>query len=335
MARLTDEIFAGWRALDRASSGEGWRTIRVGEGLPLALMAARHFPESAEALLVGFGGIRLPSSERLPDATGFAVTRVDTSDDKSSLWLALVRRQAGRQDLFAAMVADVVTALTGRDEASPGELLQVFLRRVRAWQAFMRKGDSPLGPESEAGLVGELCFLELLLDSGIAPDTAVLAWTGPFDTPQDFTLGTGAVEVKATVARTGFPAKISSLEQLDDSVLSPLFVAAQRLIVSEAGLRLPDWVALLSSRLASETSVTLLFQERLVAAGYSDIHAGHYTRRFLKGERQLHHVDDTFPRLVPGAVPPGIRRATYEIDIDQAGRTTLTPEDVLTKLGAA
>lgn len=55
-------------------------------------------------------------------------------------------------------------------------------------------------------------------------------------TPRRTLLGDGAIEVKATMSSAGFPVKIGSLEQLDDSVASPLFLAAMRFSRGEDGL---------------------------------------------------------------------------------------------------
>src|SRR5688500_18175411 len=122
-------------------------------------MAARRFPATAEALLAGFVGVSLPAAEKLPAAAGFAVHCVGAYGSPGELWLALSRQPSGKQDLFAAMVANVVDALNTARAGDSKHLLQLFLSRVRAWQAFMRRGALPLGPEAEAGLVGELCFL--------------------------------------------------------------------------------------------------------------------------------------------------------------------------------
>ena len=60
------------------------------------------------------------------------------------------------------------------------------------------------------------------------------AWQGPLNGLQDFFIGTGAIEVKATIAPQGFPAKISSLDQLDETQRQPLFLAGVRLALGLA-----------------------------------------------------------------------------------------------------
>jgi hypothetical protein len=335
MAQLTDEIGAAWRALADNTVRDGWRSIRVTSVAPSVLMAARHFPANVEALLIGFDRVMMPPAERLPEGTGFSVVRLDGySGDRDCLWIALSRQQTGNPELFMAMVGDIAHALESAPHSDGRHQLQLFLGRVRAWQEFMRKGAAPLGPEAEIGLIGELCFLEEMIALGIASSVAVTAWEGPFDAPQDFIVGTGAVEVKSTVAKIGFPAKISSLEQLDDSIHSPLFVAGQRFAVSDTGMTLPDWADRISNLLQNDHPDRSMFRQKLLAAGYADVHAHHYTRRVAYTGLRLLRADDGFPRLLPGNVPKGIRRATYEIDLDQVIMSPLPLFDVLKETGA-
>jgi hypothetical protein len=45
-------------------------------------------------------------------------------------------------------------------------------------------------------------------------------------------------------------------------------------------------------------------------------------------------VVDGFPRLTPGSVPDGVRRASYEIDLDRVAAPEVALADALRKLGA-
>lgn len=336
MAQLTDEVAAAWRALAGESLEIGWKSIRISTTSPSLFMAARYFPGNLEALLVGFEDTALTDNYKLPLCSGFSVTRVDNQNPGTPrLWLALCRQQMGNSELFTTVVADVITAVQGETSGKGAKQLSAFFDRLFAWQEFMRKGATPLSHEAEVGLVGELCFLETLLDEGIAPVNATLAWVGPLDAPQDFMLGTGAIEVKSTIAQVGFLAKFGSLEQLDDTVLSPIYVAGQRLALSESGLNLPEWIEKLKLRFDGDRFGIELFSQRVLAAGYLSAHLDHYRRRFIKKEMTLAKVDATFPRLIPGTVPQGIRKASYEVDLTHTEQSDLTMTDVLKNLGVS
>lgn len=334
MARPSEEFLLAWSSLSADDSTPGWQAIALPPAGPVDVQAGRRSPDNAEAILLGFPSARLAPAEKLPEGQGFSVERAD-SDGARQLRLALTRRAAGSADLFAAMACDVVGALDEAASAGAAEpkLLQVFLGRVGAWQEFMRKGSQTLSPEAEIGLVGELTLLRSIIDAGVPLASAIEAWVGPLDGPRDFELGTGAVEVKATLSAAGFPARIGSLEQLDDCVRQPLFLAGARLRQSETGQSLPALVAEMRDVAAGEPEAVRLLSERLIAAGYFEAHADRYVRRFTLADTRVVEVKDGFPRLTPGSVPLGVTGATYEIDLDKAAGPSIPAAEALKKLG--
>lgn len=335
MARPSEEFLLAWSSLSADDPAPGWQVITLRSAGPVDLQAGRRSPDNAEAILLDFPLARLAPAEKLPEGQGFSVERAD-SDSTRQLRLALTRRVAGSAELFAAMACDVVGAL---DEAAATgavetKLLKVFLGRVGAWQEFMRKGSQTLSSEAEVGLVGELTVLRAIIDAGVPLVSAIESWVGPFHGVKDFELGTGSLEVKATLSVAGFPAKVGSLEQLDDSVRQPLFVAGARLRQTETGQSLPDLVAAMRDIAAGEAEAVSLLNDRLIAAGYLDIHSNRYVRRFMLANTRIVEVKNGFPRLTPGGVPLGIQKAVYEIDLDKAPGPSIPAVDALKRMGA-
>lgn len=333
MPRPIDEFLAVWAALSgRGDEEGGWLGIPVAPAGVCELMAARRFPGNEEALLARFPTVRLGSSERLPEGKGFEVVRADPFGDGRT-WIALSRKESGSPELFAEMVGDVAGAMDA--DAGEGEtaVLRTMLRRVHMWQQFMSRGAGPLSPEAELGLAGELYFMARLLDAGVLPDCVLRGWVGPDDAPQDFLLGDGAIEVKATMSSSGFPVKIGSLEQLDDAVASPLFLAAVRFVRGEGGATLPEMVSEVGRRLGDEPGAIDYLRERLMVAGYAEAYAGQYSRRFEPKESRVFSIVEGFPRLTSGVVPAGVTRALYEINLDHAGDFLRDFDEVLLQLG--
>lgn len=333
MAQPIDDIELAWSSLRDSTGTSGWRSIAIAMVGTCALRAGRSFPGKSEALLAGFASTTVPIAEKLPEGQGFAVARVDPNGDGRT-WLALTRNPHGSLELFAAMVVDVVQAMSHESVADEQRLLRVFLGRIRAWQEFMRKGAQALSPETEIGLIGELTLLRAIIDSGVPPALAIESWVGPLDGIQDFVLGTGALEVKATLSAAGFPAKIGSLEQLDDSTRQPLFVAGTRLRQTDSGQNLPEFVEAMRFEIKGEAEAERLLAERLLAAGYFDAHADRYPRRFALAGTRVLQVTEAFPRLTSGTVPAGIMSAKYEIDLDKLPGNNVGAEGALKKLGA-
>lgn len=335
MARPSKEFLLSWSSLFCNDDVPGWQAISLAPAGPVDVQAGRRSPDNAEAVLFCFPSARLARAERLPEGKGFLVEKADSTSHEG-LRLALTRQSAGSAELFAAMACDVVGAIddAAAADAPESKLLRILIGRVIAWQQFMSRGASPLSPEAELGLVGELYFIGCLLDSGVTAAAMLRGWVGPDDATQDFLIGDGAIEVKATMSSSGFPVKIGSLEQLDDSVASPLFLAAVRFAREEGGLSLPEMVAEIERRLEDEQGAVDFLRERLMVAGYSETHASHYTRRFEPKERRILSVSEGFPRLTTGSVPVGVTRALYEINLDHAGDFLSDLDAALRKLGA-
>jgi len=333
MGRQIDEFRAAWEALTKTPEVDGWRSIPITSPRGCVLRAGARKPGNEEAVLAHFPGASLPAAERLPEGQGFSVERVDLQGDGAT-WVALSRKATGGSDLFGAMACDVAGALHEEREADSQRLLKIFLGRVRAWQEFMRKGSQPLAAESEVGLVGELTALASIIEAGVSADVAADAWIGPLGGLRDFEIGTGGIEVKSTLSSVGFPARIGSLEQLDDTVRQPLFVAGVRLRQAAAGLSLPDYVEQLRDIVRGDAEAERALSERLLSAGYFDGHAEQYSRRFLQVDARVVEVVEGFPRLTFGRVPHGVTRAAYEIDLDRAPSSSIGFALALKKLGA-
>jgi len=331
---ISNEINLAWRALSGGDDGDGWRSIAVSSIGPCKLRAARCFPNNEEALLLRFESLTLPKPNLLPQGNGFKVERTFLEvDDSKDMWLALIRQSHASFDLFSRMVSDIVSTLSASSSNDELHLFKLFLGRIRAWQDFMKKGHEGLGPEAELGLVGEIECLDMLLNAGLPATLALDGWLGPQDGLQDFELGTGAIEVKSTLAIQGFQATIMSLEQLDHTVLQPLFVCGCQFKIDSKGESLPSRITSMRKRLSIDTSATALFENNLLYVGYMDIHATHYTRKFQPTTVRFWLVDNNFPRLILANVPKGVRSACYSIDLETVQSRQVSASEAIEMLG--
>lgn len=337
MAPLSEtEVLGVWRALSGNSLSEGWRSIELTAIGICRMRAARHSPGNEEAVLVGFANTKIAPVSQLPQGQGFRMERASLGELAGGYeWLAIVRQPVGNLELFAKMIADIAQMLQLSSDCSEETLYQRFIGRVRGWQEFMRKGRDGLSAEAELGLVGELCFLRQLIGEGVLLFSAVGAWKGPQDGLHDFELGIGAVEIKSTMAVDGFPVRIASLDQLDDSQKSPLYLAAMRFANSDSGTTLPEQVAEIRRLLEPDSSSLRLFEQALLMADYLDMHEEVYIRRYLLGEMKIHLVDSSFPRLVPFNISSAIRRAQYELDLSLIDAEDHSVLEVVKQLGVS
>ena len=330
-----NDLRAAWRALAGPRQGDGWRTIPVAVGAPCSLFAGIRMPGGEEALLVGFRDVESLPDSRLPQGHGFEVLKVEAPQTgEHRRVVALARRPSGKLELFAMMAEDLVRLLDGCAGSREETVLQRFLARIHAWQEFMnRHRESVLSAENEQGLFGELILLERLVEAELPPRDVLDAWQGPADGLQDFILGSGGIEVKTTLSADGFPATISSLEQLDDSLRQPLFVAATKIALQGTGMTLPEKVDVIKGRLADDRQALETFDIRLMQAGLLHSTFNRYTRRFRHMSSAILCVQADFPRLTRANVPPLVRKARYEIDLDLAGAEEAELERALEMMG--
>ena len=197
-----------------------------------------------------------------------------------------------------------------------------------------RHRESVLSAENEQGLFGELVLLERMIEAGLPPRDVLDAWRGPVDGLQDFILGSGGMEVKTTLSVSGFPATVSSLEQLDDNLRQPLFVVATRLALRSSGMTLPEMVDVIRGRLDGDREALETFDIRLMQAGLLGSTLSRYTRRFLHASSAILCVRDDFPRLTRANVHPVVRKARYELDLDLADAEEVELERALDLMGA-
>ena len=323
MVPPTDEALeVAWRALGEAGEDpatEGWRTILVERTAQCRILAGRRFRSGDEAVLFGFPLVTIEAvGASLPHARGFHVEPVrETIPGEALAWIALVRESSGNLTMFARMASDIIALLRGASADGP-RLFRFFTGRIRAWQAFMESGrDDVLRPAAEVGLVGELRFLQQILEAGVAAAVAVDSWRGPLDGLHDFVLGGGAVEVKASTKSGEFPVTIASLDQLDDSVARPLFLAGIRLALRASGRTLPEIVEDVDARLSDDPVARARFSDLVLRAGVLDGVRDRYVRRFTGVRTMLFRITDQFPRLTRRNVLQAVREARYELDLDR------------------
>ncbi|WP_374275841.1 PD-(D/E)XK motif protein [Brevundimonas sp.] len=335
MAAQTDtgELRLAWSALAGQDAGDGWRTISLGSGA--RFRAGIVNPGSHQTLLVGFNDITPPRRADLPEGGGFVVRPVDEAAGNGfTHWMGVTRQAGAPEDLFTQMTADIIASIGEHPERSEVWLLTLMLARIRAWQDFMRRPRTGvLTPEAELGLAGELAVLEGIIAAGTDPVRAVDAWQGPSGSLHDFLADTYGLEVKSTLSVNGFPARISSLEQLDESQGRAVLLAAVRFCLQADGRTLTEIVAALRTAVADFPQARSALDLQLLRAGWFDAVAAEYVRRFALVNIRLFPVGEDFPRLARATVRPEIRAAEYELDLDLVGLPAVPLADALAAHG--
>lgn len=324
-------LLSSWRALAGHSADADWQFVHLSDVGPVSVEAGCHFPGAREALIVSFPRTTLSGSGGLPDGMGFDVLTVRDDHlfgDRTAI--ALVRRAEGSLDIFTVMATDVLRCLDAAGTREPRELAQTFIGRVADWQAFMARKRRPLSHERQLGLMGELWFLDRLMQTNLGV-ASMDCWQGPLHAAQDFHVGDGAVEVKSSLTGGSFLAQINSIDQLD-SAKHPMFLVALRFEVADNGIDLVGYVAHLRERMA-QVGMARVFEALILVSGYLDDHAEHYRRKLLVTDARAFAVEAEFPCLRRASVPAQVRKAIYTLDLDALEQPVRPLEDVFRSFG--
>jgi hypothetical protein len=328
-----DGLIRAWRALARQEAGEDWRFVHLVKMAGVSVEAGCHFPLGREALIVSFSVGLLVNPAKLPEGKGFDVTSIDGAiGSAGSTTIALVRRPEGSLDIFSVMVVDVLRTLDAGCRTAKKDIMEVFLDRVREWQAFMTRTRRPLKPDAQIGLLGELWMLKLLSDTPLGAG-ALDCWQGPLRAAQDFHLGSGAIEVKSTVREGSFLARINSIEQLDGE-RSPIFLCAFRFEENTDGLSLVDLVFELRGRFRG-AGVQRAFDALLMVMGYLDEHASLYGKTLTLKNARVFRSEGAMPRIARADLPSAIRSAAYVLDLDALGVPSISFPELINEIGVA
>lgn len=224
-----------------------------------------------------------------------------------------------RDTRFRAVFETLADDVAGAVAAAPSELTGVksLLARLRTWERFVQRfGPDHLSDDEQLGLFAELRCLANYLLPAMDTSAAVRGWRGPHGEPQDFRFRTAAIEVKATASRNPVSFRISNLDQLDRGALEVLLVLHMAVDTgSPSGRTLPEVVADLRAALAIADPVAASdLDVSLIESGYLDQHEAAYAdRRYDVQSAKWFVVDEAFPRLTRGSVPPGIGEAKYSV----------------------
>ena len=308
-----------WQELEAEPAGAAGWVSRLARPEPSCrLLVAVDHGTRTRALLLPTASGTLPPRREWPECRGLELLAMSMAGQPL---LALRLRETAASDVFSAL-AEVLAVRVAR-ASDEGDAVSEMLAGIRQWQAFLTAAREGLSVEAQRGLFGELLFLGRVLVPVLGARAAVLGWKGAARAQQDFQFPRGAVEVKTTSAVVPESVQITSERQLDDRGAGGLFlhviVVDDRDVAPAPGVpgeTLADMVSLTRTLVDGDASARVALDEGLLCAGWLDANAARYDARRLTVRSQLSfHVREGFPRLVEGALPPGVGNVHYGIDL--------------------
>ncbi len=246
--------------------------------------------------------------ERVVSSKTIAVDFFKRNDGRNSLRFSL--EDDDLRDIFYKFCEDIIESTRG---SSLSDGFSPIVRRWETWITFFQRTALPLSESEIIGLIGEIHFLQTVMIEKYGTDRALEAFIGIDKAHKDFEIDDTWYEVK-TIHNGVRTVKISSIEQLDADTTGKLEVITldQGTPGTDSNITINSIVRQFREQLNQTQLID--FDEKLRKANYiEDERYDDYNYLFIK--RDEYEVAGDFPRIMSGALPIGITKATYEIDI--------------------
>lgn len=245
--------------------------------------------------------------------SSFKGVRIDVFDLNESKELNIYLIDNELKDIFSLFVENIIEEIT--NVSTENEAVTITSNVIQKWKKLFDKlSIKGLTIEQQKGLIGELLFLNDLIDSEINPDYLLNCWTGPDYEDKDFTLGATCFEIKFTTSKLP-RIKITSERQLDSSNIDNLFLnnySSENL--KENGISLNSIVDIIREKISSNSATLKFFNERLESADYFDEDRENYNSQYGVKSSSLYEVNDSFPKLTTDSLPQGVYNTSYYIE---------------------
>jgi hypothetical protein len=196
------------------------------------------------------------------------------------------------------------------------EAIKTTLNVVSKWKKLFDKINfQGLSLEQQKGLIGELLFIDSLLNNEIPLSLIFNSWTGPEMEDRDFIFGAMGTEIKFTSSKNP-SLKITSERQLDNQNLSHLFLTLYTTVeTNNNGFSLNSLVHQIRSKIELDLVAINLFNEKLIIAGYHDVDSDNYNKLYSLIESYYFNISSEFPKITKRQLALGIYNTSYSIEL--------------------
>lgn len=245
--------------------------------------------------------------------SSFRGVRIDVFDLNESKELNIYLIDNELKEIFSLFIENIIEEIT--KIPTENEAVTITSNIIQKWKKLFDKLHAKgLTLEQQKGLVGELLFLDELIDSGINPDYLLNCWTGPDFEDKDFTLGATCFEIKFTTSKLP-RIKITSERQLDTSNIDNLFLNNYiSETLKENGISLNSIVDNIREKISNNSATLKYFNEKLESADYFNEDREYYNSQYGVKSRSIYQVNDSFPKLTTDSLPQGIYNTSYYIE---------------------
>jgi len=257
-------------------------------------------------------------------------TLPNEAENKTELYIYLLDNEL--KDIFSLFIQNILEDI--EKSVTESEAIKKTLNVVSKWKKLFDKiSFNGLSLDKQKGLIGELLFLNTLLDNEKTSANAVSTWTGAEQDFQakDFTLGSVGVEVKFTASNQP-RINVSNERQLDADNFSELFLILYSTeAVKDNGFSLNSIVEQTRQRISTEEERSV-FNAKLQLNGYFDEDKEHYGKMYSLKRVFICYVTSEFPKIVKSQLSLGIYNTSYSIEISAVENFIVEPETIFEKI---
>lgn len=232
------------------------------------------------------------------------------------------------KDIFSLFIQNILEDIT--ESITETEAITKTLNVISKWKKLFDKINfNGLSIEQQKGLIGELLFINYLLDYQKSSSLILNAWTGPDFEDKDFLFGGIGIEIKLTSSK--YPKiKITNEGQLDSQNLNDLFLilyTAEN--VKENGFTLNSLIEQTQQKLSPNIDELKFFNERLLLLGYLEEHKEHYNKMYSLKKTYSYSVSEEFPKIIKSQLLIGVYNTSYFIELSAVERFTIQMEELI------
>lgn len=231
------------------------------------------------------------------------------------------------KDIFSLFIQNILEDIA--ESVTENEAVTKTLNVISKWKKLFDKINfNGLSIEQQKGLIGELLFINYLLDNRKSSATILNAWTGPDFEDKDFVFGATGVEIKLTSSK--YPKlKITNEGQLDAQNLNELFLILYTAEdVKENGFTLNSLIDQTQQKLSANIDELKFFGERLMLLGYFVDDKEHYNKMYSLKKTYSYSVSDEFPKIIKSQLPVGVYNTSYFIELSAVENFSVEMEDI-------
>jgi hypothetical protein len=236
------------------------------------------------------------------------------------------------KDIFSLFIQNILEDI---DQCiTESEAITTTLNVVSKWKKLFDKINfNGLTLEQQKGLIGELLFLNYLLNNEKTHTKAINSWTSAEQEFQskDYTFGSIGIEIKFTSSKHP-RIKVSNERQLDAENLSELFLVLYSTeAVKENGVSLNSLIEQTRQNISTEEERSI-FNKKLQLNGYFEEDREHYGRMYSLKKTFAFAVTSDFPKIVKSDLPLGIFDTSYSIEISAVENFIIELEHIIANI---